>query len=244
NTVVGPPGACATLADCAPTTTVTAQPDLHLKKVRAEERRVGGDSLTYTITYSNTGNADASSVTFTDALPAHLTLVSATGAGVTSTGNSVTISLATLAADATGTATVVAKVDAVMPNGSTPITNTVVGPPGACATPADCAPTTTVTAQPDLHLKKVVDKATAAPGDSLTYTITYSSTGNADASSVTFTDALPTHLTLVSATGTGVTSPGNNVTISLATLAAEATGTATVVAKIDTVMPNGSTPIT
>ena len=46
-----------------------------------------------------------------------------------------------------------------------------------------------------------MDKATALPGETLVYTLTYENTGNADATGATITDALPALTTFVSPTG-------------------------------------------
>jgi uncharacterized repeat protein (TIGR01451 family) len=56
--------------------------------------------------------------------------------------------------------------------------------------------TTTVTSAPNLSQSfKLVDKATAAPGDSLAYTIILRNTGNMNAPGVVMTDTLPVQLT-------------------------------------------------
>ena len=70
-------------------------------------------------------------------LPAHLTFASATGGGVNA-ANTVSWTLATLAPGASGSVTVTATVDAVMPAGTTTLVNVVTAPTGACATAADC----------------------------------------------------------------------------------------------------------
>ena len=67
---------------------------------------------------------------------------------------------------------------------------------------------------PVLVLSKAVDKASAAPGEELTYTIDYSNTGNANATAVTVLEIMPAHTTYVqgsvSATGMTVTYSHNN----------------------------------
>jgi uncharacterized repeat protein (TIGR01451 family) len=60
---------------------------------------------------------------------------------------------------------------------------------------------------PLLTLVKVVDKATAAPGETILYTITYTNTGNQDALNVEVTDLVPNPAIYVagSAAGAGMT---------------------------------------
>lgn len=76
-------------------------------------------------------------------------------------------------------------------------------------TPAttDAAVDTVTAGQPVLTLLKAVDQAVAAPQAVLTYTITYTNTGNADALAVEVTDPVPASTTFEagSATGAGMT---------------------------------------
>src|SRR6185295_9691840 len=76
---------------------------------------------TYTLSYSNTGNANATGVVLTDTVPANTTFVSATGGGTLS-GAVVTWSIGNLAAAATGSVQMVVRVASPLANGTT-ITN-------------------------------------------------------------------------------------------------------------------------
>ena len=60
---------------------------------------------------------------------------------------------------------------------------------------------------PQLVLVKSVDQASATPGDTLTYTINYSNSGDGDATSVIILDSVPTNTTYIenSAAGSGMT---------------------------------------
>src|SRR5207248_1101583 len=125
-----------------------------------------------------------------------------------------TWNLGTVAAGTSGSVTLAVQLDSVFPNGTTPISNSAVlssnesGP-----TPSDTT-TTTVTAAPSLSVTKAVDKTIANPGDTLTFTLSYSNVGNADASGVAISDTLPPRTTFVSATGNASIS-GNVVTWSI-----------------------------
>jgi uncharacterized repeat protein (TIGR01451 family) len=104
-----------------------------------------GDTVTYTITVSNTGTVPAAGVVVTDTLPTGTTLVSATGTGWTSSGTtSLTLTYGpTLAAGASSTpVTVVVRLDQAF--SGTSIANTAVVTP-ADVTPADNTSTATTT---------------------------------------------------------------------------------------------------
>lgn len=106
---------------------------------------------------------------------------------------------------------------------------------------------TTVAPQNGLTLSKAVDKSTAKSGDSITYTITYTNTGNAPISNLTINDGTPAFTTFSSAgyasplsnnlTGCTITSPAVGSPGSLAwkftgTLAPGNSGTVTFVVKL------------
>jgi uncharacterized repeat protein (TIGR01451 family) len=95
-----------------------------------------GDTLTWTLTASNSGTVAASGVTLTDVLPASTTLVSATGTGWTCTGTTTLVCTydTDLAVGASSAVTVVATLDAAFTG--TSVSNTVVVTP-ADVTPAD-----------------------------------------------------------------------------------------------------------
>jgi uncharacterized repeat protein (TIGR01451 family) len=115
---------------------------------------------------------------------------------------------------------------------------------GASLAPVESNPvTTTVTAAPSLSVTKAVDLTTASPGQALTYTLSYTNSGNADATQAVLTDALPPRTTFVSASDGGTFANGT-VRWNLGTLASGASGTVTLTVKLDAVFPAGQTTIT
>jgi uncharacterized repeat protein (TIGR01451 family) len=68
-------------------------------------------------------------------------------------------------------------------------------------------PAVTTALEPFLTLAKAVDRAQAAPGGVLTYTLTYTNTGSATAHNVQFLDIIPEHTQYVagSTSGAGAT---------------------------------------
>ncbi len=74
-----------------------------------------------------------------------------------------------------------------------------------------------------MSLTKTRDKATAKPGDTITYTLSYSNTGSGSATNVSLSDIVPTRTTFVSATGGGTLS-GAVVSWNIGTVAAGGSG--------------------
>src|SRR3989442_12486627 len=77
----------APLAGASITTTVTSDPILNISKTDSPDPAVAGtDNINYTLSYSNTGTANASGVVITDTVPANTTFVSATAGGTLAAG--------------------------------------------------------------------------------------------------------------------------------------------------------------
>ncbi|HEY3760509.1 MAG TPA: tandem-95 repeat protein [Verrucomicrobiae bacterium] len=197
------------------TTTVTPLADLAIGKSGAASV-FAASNLSYTISVTNFGPSAASTITVTDALPAGVTFVSATGSGTTNNGVA-TWTLATLAvntstnfalvitAPASGILTNIASVTSPT---SDPVPTNNVSPPVV----------TTVTPLADLAAIKT-GPANLAVGSAFAYTIVITNLGPSTASGVVATDALPVGLSFVSASGNGVNNAGL-VTWNLGTLAA------------------------
>ena len=181
------------------------------------------------MTVTNNGPDAASGVSVADALPAGLTLVSATpstgsyAAGVWAVGN--------MANGASATLSIVATVTT-----HTAVTNTATASSTTYdPTAANNAASASVNV-PDanLALTKSVDNATPDVGDNVVFTVTVTNGGPDTAQAVAVADALPAGLSFVSATpttgsynsGTGIWTVGNlvNAADATLTLTAKATG--------------------
>ena len=157
------------------------------KTVDKTEAKVG-DTLTYTITLTNNGNADGT-VTVTDEIPTGTTLVadSITANGSYNEENK-TITWTDVKVEAGKTAEVSFKAT-INSDTKTSVTNKAVIDGNK--------PTEEVeTKVANITGTKTVDKTEAKVGDTLTYTITLTNNGNADGT-VTVTDEIPTGTTLV-----------------------------------------------
>lgn len=229
------------------TTTTVAAPNISITKAVDKATANPGDTINYTLTVRNVGNATASSVVVDDPLTGnnrdYLTFVSANPAPTTTgstagTGSSSRISdliwdLGSMAPGTTRTITIAAKIAATMPQGQTTIVDTAVVTSVTPNIPSNPVPTV-VTATPQLTIVKSVDKSAAAPGDSIVYTLTYANAGNADAHSVTiadpFTGQNQKYLSFTSSSPTFTSA--SNYTLIVPTLAAHANGTLKITSKV------------
>ena len=178
------------------TTTKTAVPG-HSSEVAP------GGTITYSITLTNNGGGDAAGLVLTDTVPAHTTLVpgseSASGTAEES-GGLLTFSGDVPAGGGVFTATFAVAVSSSLANG-TPILNTAsfmdnqAGVVGQSNTVAHA-----VTSDPILELTLSADPRpgnTVRPGKWITYTLTTTNRGTADATGVVISDTLDSQVHFV-----------------------------------------------
>ena len=223
------------------TNTYTKQvPDLEvtktLDKVNGADYDSGmvkvGDVLTYTITVKNTGNTTLNDVLVTDTITGRGELsLSTTDTGVTIEDTTATIE--TLAVDTTVTITATYTV-AAGDAGQT-LTNTAVATASDGTKDQPDNPPSVTVENPDWTVTKTVDNATPNVGDTITYTITVSNTGNTTLNGLTVTDTMDDGRTVTWGTlPEGVTHIADTNNLSISGLASqtdvEITATYTVVA--------------
>lgn len=223
--------------DTAAVTTDVVRPDLAITK-GAPSTATSGSTGSYVLTVTNTGaGAAAGPTTVTDPVPAGAVPTAASGAGWTCTLAAGTVSCSLPGGLAASTAAAPITVDVVWGAPGT-VVNTATVPPASGETDlSDNSATASTTVDPapvpDLSLVKS-GPATAAPGDTLTWTLTVANNGTAPATGVLVTDPLAAGLTLVSASGSGWTCAGTTVSCTLgAPLAVGATSVITVSAVLD-----------
>jgi uncharacterized repeat protein (TIGR01451 family) len=178
------------------------------------------DTITYTVTLTNTGPVTATNIVLTDLLPTGVTFVSYTAPGTydSISGN---WSLSTLANGASATLTITATVDD--PFNSTIIntaTITAVDQPdphgGDNSDSTDIYPGAPPD-EADLSVSKDVDKHLPVEGDTVIYTFIVTNTGPVTATTINMTDSLPGGITYQSDSpsqgtydsGSGIWSIGN-----------------------------------
>ncbi len=196
-----------------------------------------GDTVNYSLSYANTGNADATSVTVSDdpneTFVASVTSISGGGAY---DGDVISWSLGTVATGTGGTLTYSAVLGGpgTFADGTTAVNNTA-SIDSAETDPVSDSETVTVTAAAALTIAKAstgyVDSdanGVLSPGDTVNYSVSYANTGNADATSVAVTDDPDeTYVDSVTSISGGGSYDGDVISWSLGTVATGASGTLT-----------------
>jgi len=156
-----------------------------------------GQTLTYTITITNDGTANATQTTATSHLDSHVTFVSASHGGSFDGSNLVTWDLDTVAPGQTIDLILTVTVTGSPDNGFL-IANMahVISAEGA----TDCDTVTTTVLAPKLEIIKTDDPDPVAVGGILNYTIVISNVGYAEATGVVLSDTLDPQVTFNSAT--------------------------------------------
>ena len=221
-------------------TTVNAEADLAVTKTDTPDLVIAGETLTYTLTVTNSGPSDATGVTVTDTLPSGITFFSATPSqgsydsptgvwtvgGIADDGGATLTLVFTVNSSTTGTLSNSAKVSANEPDPNT-------------ANNTD-AENTAVDAKTDLTITKSAP-ATVNAGEQLTYTLTVTNNGPSDATGVTVTDNLPDDVALVSATPSQGTCSGSDpVTCDLGPVASGSSAAVSLTTAVTSPLPNGT----
>jgi len=200
-----------------------------------------GDDTTYTITVTNTSDTlQAQNVGITDPLPKELEFLNASDGGSYDPSNrTVTWDIGTLAAGASRSVTVTARIDAGLPSDAS-IRNvaTVTGP---CT--ENCDATDIDNTPPRVTIVKDDHKTVVGVGQHTTYDLTVKNVSSkTDATGVVVTDKLPSQLQYVSASDGGSYDAATRTVIwQLGTLAKGATRTVQVTAEVVTATPAGAT---
>lgn len=177
---------------------VKAEADVEVTKVDDVDPVVAGTNLTYTLEVKNNGPSDAQDVVLADTLPSpDLEFVSA-DAPCTHVGNAVSCEFGTLAAGASHTVQVTAKVNpdqlATIHNTATVTTTTTDTEPKNNTDTED----TEVIASADVSIDKKADKTHYLGGETVTYTLVVRNDGPSTARDVRVHDPLPDEVSFAS----------------------------------------------
>lgn len=165
--------------------------------------------VTYTITLTSVSNTATTISSIVDTLPTGFSYKSGSTTGMTTANPSITGQVLTWSSPGTvpanGTATL--NFQAITPNtrGTFPNSATASGPSFATVSTGNTA--SLQVESPVMSFTKTADKTDAAPGGTITYTLTYSNIGDAPAYTVIILDNVPVYTTYVtsSTVGTGTT---------------------------------------
>jgi uncharacterized repeat protein (TIGR01451 family) len=189
---------------------IGASADLSITKTDGVTTATAGGSVTYTITASNAGPSAATGATVADTFPAALTCtwtcVGAGGGTCTASGSGNINGSVNLPSGASVTYTASCTISGAA-TGTLSNTATVTAPAGVTdPTPGNNSATDsdTIGASANLGITKTDGVTTAAPGGSVTYTITASNAGPSNATGATVADTFPASLTCTwTCTGAG-----------------------------------------
>ncbi|MEW6717070.1 MAG: M6 family metalloprotease domain-containing protein [Chloroflexota bacterium] len=211
--------------------------DMEVSKAGSPNPVVAGETLTYTITVTNTGNYTGTLVTMTDTLPAGVTFdqaVSSQGA-CNHAGGVVTCELGDMGVS--DTATVTLTVD-TSPNLLGSVDNLVqvdTDTPDPVQSNNTDTETTTINTRADLSITKSDSPDPVLAGNPITYTLDITNNGPSDALTVVVTDTLPVEMLYNQATASqgSCSHAGGVVTCTLGTLPVSATAGVTITTDVD-----------
>ncbi|MCS6879953.1 MAG: isopeptide-forming domain-containing fimbrial protein, partial [Chloroflexaceae bacterium] len=166
--------------------------DLELTKSDGGASAEPGAAITFILSYRNVGNQDATGVVLTETVPANTSFdATASTAGWSCAngapaGTVCTFTVGSLAAGASGSVNFVVRVNNPLPAGVTEVANAARvdddGSNGADPTPGNnqASDSTPLAAAPDLELTKSDGGASAEPGGTITFILSYRNVGNQD----------------------------------------------------------------
>jgi len=191
-----------------PTQYVAPQADLVTTNSDSPDPVVSGANITYAQSVTNNGPDTATTVVFSQILPASVGFVSMTSpAGwscstpAAGASGSISCSAASLANGGTANFTLVVKTLAL--SGTVNVTtsaSSAVNDPNGANTNVTATTTINGPTNADLSITKTTPTTNAAPGNTITYTITLTNNGPHNATGVTMTDNLPATLLFQSIT--------------------------------------------
>ena len=231
------------------TNTLVAVPDYQITISDGDTVVVPGQSLRYSINFTNTGDQTGTGVIVTDTFPTSVleNVVASDGGAVDTVAGTITWNIGNLAVGDARTFTVTAKVRDNIPAGiddfthSTTISDDLSN--GVDPTPANNSAndTDTLNAQPDYHIAITDGQTAVVPGQSLSYSISFLNAGNQDGTGVVISDTFPIAIleNVVASDGGIVDAVAGTISWNVGNLAAGESRNFTVTAKVRDTIPAG-----
>jgi uncharacterized repeat protein (TIGR01451 family) len=231
------------------TNTLDAIPDYEITIDDGELVVAPGQLLSYTIHFTNTGSQNGTGVVVIDTFPVAIleNVVASDGGIVDSIAGVITWNIGSLAVGESHSFTVTAKVRDTVPAGSddfshaTSITDDLTN--GADPTPGNngAVDTDTLNATPDYRIAITDGETAVAPGQPLSYTISFLNAGNQDGTGVVVSDTFPIAIleNVVASDGGIVDAVAGTITWNVGTLAAGESRSFTVTANVRATIPAG-----
>jgi len=183
-------------------------PIIAVQKTTSTPNVPTGANVSYAIQIQNTGNVEGTLSTITDLLPTNFSYVTGSSTGLTTTDPTIAGQQLTWIGNwsvpVSGSVTLNFQAKALQKG---TFTNNATISGGNFAVKSTGETATVQVTGPLLTLSKMVDKTSASPGDTLTYSVTYSNTGDGDATFVFVLENIPSNTVYVinSASGSGTT---------------------------------------
>lgn len=219
------------------TTPVSSSHGLAVSKDATPTVVIAGQTLTYTLHYTITGNESAPSVVLTDTLPTSVTLMSC-APGCNVSGSVLTWSLGTLNPVTSGQVTVLVLVNADVPTGTLLVNSVAIGDSSGL-TDTDQI-TTPVQELANVRLSKSATPSPVPAGALLTYTLVITNDGPSAAQDVVVTDTLPAEVSYVSATPAPALISGNQLSWTLGALLPGQSALITITAQVSALLAAGT----
>lgn len=218
--------------------------DLVISKSVNSLYAASGDTIIYTLTYSNSGSQDVTGVTITDVFPTGWAYIYMQPTATSVTGSTYTWNIGSIPAGSSGTIVLSGLVSNVFSSGTVISNNATISGQlidldstnnsgTANFTIFDFIPTS------DIIITKAVDNATPTTGSIITYTLTFSNSGSETVYNVLVSDILPSGVTYVSASSSATVS-GSTVSWFLGGLAPNSVGSVTITGQIDADVASGT----
>lgn len=224
------------------------EPDLVISKSDGGAVVQPGETVTYTLLYTNVGQGIAVGVVISEVLPPYMEFVGPLGASgwFTAGGGVYTYSLGNLPPGAAGSVQFVVRPVSPWRWGTVTVTNTaqIGGDPAEVnLTDNSATDTTPVQASFDVQVSKRDHGQPVSAGGLITYTILYTNQGNMVAAGVVLTEIIPAQTVYVGSGWTQV-GAGSVYTLWLGDVLPGQTGVATLVVQVSDPLAPGTTQVT